>query len=404
MKKAGKMKNRLIWIIWIVAISMINGCKPLEVEEDNVPPGPVEITSYVPVPGGFEVTYNLPADKDLLYVVAKYEIREGRMSEVKASAYQNNLTITGFGDTSKKTVTLSAVDRSSNFSEAVEFTGSPLEAPVTAIQKSLTFAPDFGGVKYEWLNPSKAPVSIMIYAQDSANEMRQVHTIYTSVDTGKYSLRGYEPVPLRFSAIVRDRWDNLSQEKYPDSPDSTLVPFYEARLDKTKFRQIILANDTDWNAWEGSFESAYDDDFQSFTHSQGDHAMPQIQTIDLGVKVRLSRIVVHQRGLEQSFWAFSHGNPLTYDLYGAMDLGVGDGNLNDWSLLRSCKSDKPSGLPNGQNSDEDMIHFFAGDEYSFDDPPEIRYFRFAVLSTWDGAGFINYSELTFWGDIIEEYN
>ena len=398
------MKNTIIWIILVVPIFMINSCSPLEVEGDAVPPGPVEITSVVPVPGGFDVSYKLPADKDLLYVVANYEVRDGKSSEVKASAYQNNLLITGFGDVSEKTVSLTVVDRSKNHSKSVQFSGTPLEAPVTAIQKSLTFLPDFGGVKYEWINPSLAPVSIMLYAQDSLYDMRHVHTIYTSVDSGKYSLRGYEPVPARFSAIVRDRWDNLSPEKYPDSPDSTLTPFYEARLDKTKFRQIILPNDTDWNAWEGSFESAYDDDFQSFVHSQGDHAMPQIQTIDLGVKVRLSRIVVHQRGLEQSFWAFSHGNPLSYDLYGAMDQGAGDGNLNDWTLLLSCKSDKPSGLPNGQNTDEDMIHFFAGDEYSFNDPPAIRYFRFAVQSTWDGAGFINYSELTFWGDIIEEYN
>ncbi len=81
------MKNTLIWIILIVTISMINACKPLEVEEDTIPPGPVEITSFVPVPGGFHVSYKLPDDKDLLYVVAQYDIREGRSSEVKASPY-----------------------------------------------------------------------------------------------------------------------------------------------------------------------------------------------------------------------------------------------------------------------------------------------------------------------------
>ena len=100
------MKNTLIWIILVVPIFMINSCSPLEVEGDAVPPGPVEITSVVPVPGGFDVSYKLPADKDLLYVVANYEVRDGKSSEVKASAYQNNLLITGFGDVSEKTVSL----------------------------------------------------------------------------------------------------------------------------------------------------------------------------------------------------------------------------------------------------------------------------------------------------------
>ena len=398
------MKNTSIWIVLVFIAAMFSACNPLEVIEDAVPPGMVVVNSVVPIPGGFEVNYDLPADKDLLYVKAEYNIYEGQKSEVKASIYQNNLTIVGFGDTLAKTVQIFAVDRTENISEGVEFTDSPLEAPVNAIQKTIVFTPDFGGITYTWVNPSEAPVSILLFAEDTLGDMQHAHTIYTSVDSGRYSLRGYEPIPLHFSVIVRDRWDNLSVEKLPDTPDFKLTPFYEARLDKTKFRQVILPNDTDWNAWEGTFEHAYDDDFQTFTHSQGDHAMPQIQTIDFGAKVRLSRVVINQRGLEQSGWAFTHGNPKDYDLYGATDLGDGSGNLNDWVLLRSCTSNKPSGLPNGQNSDEDMIHFFAGDEYSFQNPPEIRYFRFAVQSTWDGAGFINFSELTFWGDIIEEYN
>ena len=400
------MKNTLIWTVLFISLLMLNACveDPVGlIKEDNVPPGPVVIQSIVPVAGGFEVDYLLPDDKDLLYVKAEYMIGGVKKSEVKASMYQNNLTIVGFGSTESKTVRLYAVDRSENISEPVEFTDSPLVAPVNSIQQTIQIEADFGGVKFSWQNPTEAPVSIMLYAEDTTGVIKNVHIIYTSVDSGQYSLRGYDPIPAHFHAIVRDRWDNLSFTKYPETPDSTITPFYEARLDKTKFKKVILTNDTDWNAWEGKFESAYDDDFQSFVHSQGDHEMPQIQTIDLGVKVRLSRIVVHQRGLESITFAYTHGNPLKYNIYGAMDLGDNSGNLDDWTKMMECTSNKPSDLPNGQNTDEDMIHFFQGDEYSFQDPIEIRYFRFAVLSTWDGAGFINYSELTFWGDIIEEY-
>ncbi len=403
-----KMKN-IFKLLIFMAIIILGSCEEKTlgpVIQNDIPPGPVEIKTFTAIPGGFDVSYKLPDDKDLLYVKAEYFIKEGEKSEVKASFYQNSLMISGFGDTSERTVKLYAVDRSANVSEPVEFTGSPLEAPVNLIQESLIMAPDFGGAKFTWVNLAEAPVSIMIYAEDSLGVIQLQHIIYTSVDSGRYSIRGFEPVPTRFFVVVRDRWDNFSDPKYPESPDSTITPMYEARLDKTKFRKVILPNDTDWNAWEGRFESGYDEDYQSFTHSQGDHSMPQIMTIDLGVKVRLSRFVVHQRGLEQSFWAYSHGNPKRYDVYGSVELpDDGTGDLNNWIQLRDqCISVKPSGLPNGQNSDEDMIHFFQGDEYSFEVPIEIRYFRFAVQETWDGAGFINFSELTFFGDIIEEIN
>lgn len=402
------MKN-IIKLLVFTAIVVFTGCEEKSlgpIKQNDTPPGPIEIQTVTPIPGGFDVTYKLPEDKDLLYVKAEYSIKEGEKSEVKASYYKNKLTIAGFGDTTERKVTLYAVDRSANVSKPVDFTATPLEAPVNLIQESLTMAPDFGGVKFTWVNSSEASVSILIYGEDSTGVIQLQHTIYTSVDSGKYSIRGFPPEPLQFYVIVRDRWDNFSDPKYPDTPDKTITPMYEARLDKTKFRTVILPNDTDWNAWEGKFESLWDDDYQSFAHSQGDHSMPQIMTIDLGVKVRLSRFVVNQRGAEQPGYAYTHGNPKRYDVYGSVELPEdGTGDLNNWIKLRDqCISWKPSGLPNGQNSDEDMIHFFDGDEYSFETPIEIRYFRLAILETWDGAGFIDFSELTFYGDIIEDIN
>ena len=67
-----KMKNTLIWIALIITTAFFYACGPLEVEPDIVPPGPVVLNSVVPIPGGFEVTYDLPEDRDLLYVKAEY--------------------------------------------------------------------------------------------------------------------------------------------------------------------------------------------------------------------------------------------------------------------------------------------------------------------------------------------
>ncbi|MCD6201121.1 MAG: DUF4959 domain-containing protein [Bacteroidales bacterium] len=399
-----------IFIVFSVLILIVfSGCKEESligpIDHDTQPPGPVVVKKVTAVPGGFDVVYDLPGDKDLLMVKAVYDIREGVQSDVRASYFTNEMEVLGFGDTLEHQVSLYAVDRSNNISEPVTFTGHPLTPPVHMIAKSIKIVPDWGGAKYTWVNTTKSPVAIMLVAPDSLGRMQVAHTVYTSVDTGTYSLRGYDTIPTHFYAIVRDHWDNLSDTVKPDTPDYTVIPWYEVRLDKTKFRLVSLDNDTRWDAWEGKPEFLWDDDFTTFGHTQGDHPNPQIITIDLGVKVILSRFKVYQRSHSQTYYAYNHGNPKKYDVYGSLTIPDQSGDLSQWPTLReTCVSWKPSGLPNGQNTDEDIQHFMEGDEYPVTNLVPIRYFRLAVLETWDGAGFVDPCEFTFWGNVLEEYN
>ncbi len=402
------MKKIFIYL-GILTFFIYGGCKEEDllgpIDHDKTPPGPVKIVKVTPVHGGFDIVYDLPGDEDLLYVKAVYTLTGDKEVDNRASAYTNRMTIEGFGDTAVHDVQLYAVDRSGNASEPVSFSGRPLEPPIWLIAKSMDIQPDWGGAKFTWANPTNAPVAIMLIAPDSLGEMKVFHTVYTEVDSGSYSLRGFDTIPTPFRAIVRDRWDNFSDTVRPNTPTYTVTPWYEARLDKTKFRLVVLDNDTPWDAWEGKPEYLWDDDLTTFGHTQGDHPFPQILTIDLGVKVILSRFKVHQRSISQPFFVYTHGNPKRYDVYGSLTIPDQSGNLADWIKLReTCVSYKPSGLPPGQNTDEDMEHFRNGDEYSFDKMIPIRYFRFAVLETWDGAGFIDPAELTFWGNILEVYN
>ncbi|MFV0248660.1 MAG: DUF5000 domain-containing lipoprotein, partial [Tenacibaculum sp.] len=217
----------------------------------------------------------------------------------------------------------------------------------------------------------------------------------------KFSLRGYESEPRLFAAVIRDRYDNYSDTIYAETQDKLLVPLFEERLDKIKFKKVVLDNDDNWDAWEGDYWNLFDDELKSIAHTQGDHPRPSIMTVDLGVVTTLSRFVVNQRASHGIDHAYRHGNPKIYTVYGSKELPGQDGNLDDWIKLRDCESIKPSGSPLGTITDEDVDYFWRGDEYAFDDPVEIRYFRFAVHSTWDGSGFINFSEITFWGSVIE---
>lgn len=371
------------------------------ITSDSAVPGPITNLNFTPINGGFDITYDLPGDKDLLYVKAVFKNSKGETADVIASAYDNKIQILGFGNTEEREVSLYTVDRSENVSKAVSFRAAPLDPPVMTVKESMDITADFGGAKFKWINTQKTPLAIMLFVQNSNGEMENVSTIYSSQSETSFSIRGYESVATPFAAVIRDRFDNFSDTIYPKTPDKMLIPLSEERLDKKLFKKVVLANDDNWDAWEGDYWNCFDDDMESIVHTQGDHARPSIMTVDLGQTVVLSRFKVYQRAPSTPEWAFTHGNPKLYTVYGAKELPGNDGNLADWIKLRDCESIKPSGLPIGTNTDEDMDHFLNGDEFTFDEGVEIRYFRFVVHDTWDGAGFIDFSEMTFWGNIIE---
>ncbi|UMB60287.1 DUF4959 domain-containing protein [Lutibacter sp. A80] len=396
------MKN-IIKLLSVSIVFILFSCDEHEREpifKDNTIPSIIENVVVTPINGGLDIKYDLPNSSDLLYVKALYTTSNGEEAEVKASAFNNKLQILGFGDTNEKTVRLYSVDRSENVSEPITVTGSPLTSPVFLIQESMEITSDFGGARFTWENALNTPVSIELMSTNEQGELETVETVYTEQTATKSSLRGYESEPRIFAAVIRDRYDNFSDTIYANTPDKKLVPLFEQLIDKSGFNKVVLENDDNWDAWEGDYWFLFDDDMESIAHTLGTHPRPSILTLDLGVNVTLSRFTVHQRLSHGTAHAYGHGNPKTYNVYGAKELPDSD-DLDDWILLKECESIKPSGSPIGTNTDEDIDHLYAGDEYTFDEATEIRYFRFAVYSTWDGSGYINLSEITFWGNIIE---
>jgi hypothetical protein len=391
-------------LILLLTLLVFVACEEFEhgpSSTDSVNPSKVENVVITAINGGFDISYDLPKDKDLLYVKAVYTNNKGIESEVKTSVFNNKIQILGFNDMAEKTIKVYAVDRSENISPSVSISGTPLISPLRLVQQELAITTDFGGAKFTWKNGLAAPISIALLAKNAKGKMEVVKTEYTSQKASKVSLRGFESVPTLFAAVIKDSYDNLSDTIYANTSDKLLTPLFEERLNKTIFKKVVLQNDDNWDAWEGDYSYLFDDDMKSIVHTQGDKPRPSILTVDLGVNVKLSRFTVFQRLSHGTIHAYSHGNPKIYDVYGSKELPGPDGNLANWTLLKKCESIKPSGLPIGQNTDEDIAHLYAGDEYSFDVPTEIRYFRFVVHDTWDGAGYIDFSEMTFWGNIIK---
>lgn len=377
----------------ILTIALItSGCTELENApyiSDGTPPGQVSNIEIQTVPGGAYITYQLPNDPDLLYVKGIYEIREGEIAEQRASLYNDTLKIVGYGDTGEKKVKIISVDRGENESAPVEVTFRPETPSVHTTFATMNMIPDFGGVQYSWINENNASMAFILMARDSSGILFPFETVYSAVDSGKYTLRGFGPVEREFGVVIRDRWDN-----YSDTMLMTLTPLFEEKLDKSLFQMIILEGDSEMDAWEGQYEYAYDNNPETFNHTWAGSGWPQMWTLDLGVTAKISRINVLQR---QDFF-YSHGNPRNLEIWGRESEPT-DGSLDGWTKLCDCEATRPT--LQGGTADEDQVHFENGDNYGFDlnDPP-VRYLRFITNRTWGNTGFIHFAEVTLWGQIL----
>ncbi|WNH08381.1 DUF4959 domain-containing protein [Thalassobellus suaedae] len=398
MKKIFKL---LMLALFFSAYIACDEYEHMPVSSDREKPSIIENIQYSAINGGVDITYDIPNDKDLLYVKAVYTNTLGEESEVKTSIFDNKIQVLGFGDTSEKKISLYAVDRSNNVSEPVSIMVTPLASPLSLIQPSLSIIADYGGARFTWENETNTPIAIELMVKNNRGKMEILETVYTEAKSSQQALRDLESVPTLFAALIKDNYGNVSDTIFANTPDKLLTPLFEEKLDKNLFLPVYLDNDDNWNAW-GDYFGIFDDNPTTMGHTGGSGlgTGTNIFTVDLGVNVSLSRIRLNSR-LRKTQEIYGRGAPKQYKLYGAKTLPGTDGNLDDWTFLRTCDTWKPSGLPLGSLSDEDVIQYTAGFEFIFDLPVEIRYFRIVVTETWDNAAFCNITEMNVWGSIFD---
>jgi hypothetical protein len=349
------------------------------------------------IPGGAILTYELPDNVDLLYVKAVY-IQNGIQRETRASAYVNSLKIEGFGDTNERVVELYSVNRMGKESAAVKEIIQPLTPSIFFVEQSLQATVDFGGFIISFENFNKEDVAIYVLKRDTIDGKFIEHdALYTSLEQGTFPVRNLPNIANDFGMYVVDRWNNFS-----DTIFFTLTPWKEDYLDKKLFGVKTVWGDVGWNFHSGTPERAFDDNVGNGNYAHTDYPaeFPHRYTLDLGVSVKLSRFMLWQRPGDDVL--YQHGAPKVYNVYGrADDPGSGSSDVMEgWTLLMTCNSFKPSGLPLGQNSSEDVEFATKGEEFSF--PRNIgvvRYVRFEMLESWSGMKCSVISELSFWGDI-----
>jgi len=348
-------------------------------------PDPVSNTQVQNTPGGAKITYTIPGNKDLMYIKAVFTTASGTR-EVKSSVYNNFLKIEGYGDTLEHEVKLYAVNRADEQSEPVSVTIKPLEPPVITVRKSITTQADFGGMALKFLNPAEAEVSIHVLT-DSAGSWIPVNILYTKRASGIFSVRGFANVMRKFGVFVKDRWDNHS-----DTLEVSLVPLFEMELNRLLMKEQRYPSDaaliaTDWN-----IAKLFDNLFPDISyHSAVGTGMPQWFTVDLGMVSTLSRCKMWQRAGN----IFNYANVKKFEIWGSNSPSDA---WSSWTLLGTFEGLKPSGLPTGNISAEDISYAAAGEEFVFPPGiPAVRYIRFKTTETWGGVAFVHINELRFWG-------
>lgn len=390
------MKNISNITVILAGCLVLQGCveEPRgQQPQDSVPPGPVTNVTVQNIAGGAVFRYDLPDDEDLLYVKAVYDLKGGE-AESKASIYADSLAIFGFGNTDEREVRLITVDRSRNESAAEVVTVQPLEPDVSTIGNTLDLKADFGGVTATWKNPNSAEVSVNVLVKDEFEDYVPLETFYSSRKEGKAAVRGMDTLTVDVMTYVQDKWDNESERKY-----YTLLPLYETEFDKSKFATLRLDGDMG-NVQGYEIPKIWDKNTSSdpcYSSPGSTGIWPQWITFDLGQVGKISRVVVYQR-VGSAAYIWGEGNLRKFQIWGSKELDY-DVNSGNWKLLMDCESIKPSGLPMGENTDEDLAVARNGEEFinSPENPP-VRYIRIKVTQTWAGGDNFQIQELDFYGD------
>lgn len=394
-----------ITIITILAAAVLSGCSEVDLlhpygTDDGKAPSPVSEVTVTNKPGAAVIRYKLPADMDLSYVKAKFVGTDGSKREARASSYVDSLLIEGFGDTRDYAVELRAYDKFENASAPVKVTVTPLTPPVQSVFESLEWAVDFGGFMVSFENATKANIGIYVTRRDTlSGEMDYYDVYYTEKAEGVYAVRGLPDDENDFGIYVQDHWGNQSEVL-----EFTTTPWREDLLNKKLFTPVnpgLVNGDLATNQYDSEMSKAWDGEISNwnYIHTRWPIEFPHRFTFDLGVVAKMSRLKTWQRTAEDVRW--QHGAWRIFNVYGCTELpAITDNPLDGWRLIGSFTSVKPSGLPQGQVSDEDIQLLNEGEEFLFDrDAEPIRYIRFEILGVHSQMKLSCMSELTLWGQI-----
>lgn len=393
--------KKIYYIITLAAGLWLSACTEKQIAPISAATGTPDAVTDVqtePIAGGVIVKYRIPNVEDILGVKAVYQLSNGKKAEKLASFYQDEMTLEGFIDEDEHTATLYVLNRAMQESEPVEVTFRPKQSALSRATQSMTITRDFGGAQYSWANEDRGQLNLELIAEDSTGLMVPMRILTTSSKEGQQSLHGYNTDPRWFAAVFRDNFGNVSDTIFPVNAAGErmrISPLYEEKIDKKGMEIMLLNNDRSFSK-EGTDAYLIDDDVNTYGHTEYSNALPAAVTIDLGQKVKVSRIVVHARPYGGSY--YSWGNPRNFTVYTCDHKPSQSGDWSEWNKIMDCEVIKPSGM-NGKDTDEDTEAGQNGAGFSFPlDADPTRYIRLNVTKIWTNNQFCHIAEITIYGD------
>ena len=406
------MKKTIYMILAAAVLCGMSACKSADAIKPlgaSVVPSQVIVTDVVNESGQAIIYYDLPNDKNLKYVKAKFTPRDGEEMEVNASYFTDSLVVNGFKNAGEYDVFLYSVSFGENYSEPVKVKVNPETPPYQLVAETLKCVQSFGGVNVSYENPTKADLAVSVEKLEADGSWLEVNTNYSSVDKVTFSARGQDPVPSIFRVAVTNHWGDVAY-----SQEYEITPLYETLCDKSLFKGMVLGGDiweiTTWggasnyNSLECAFDGSYSRSAPIFqTKSTG--TVPLSWSLDLGQEYVLSRYKFY------ACQGFKAGHPRTFEIYGAKELNPdmsvelvdAFGNVDPYfTLLGKFESFRPSGLTVSASVEpktaEDQLLLDNGEEFEFPiGMAPVRYVRIRVTSTWDLVQYIEVPEVDFFG-------
>jgi hypothetical protein len=384
-------------VLLVVALAAFS-CKrdflnaPIETSSEK--PGVVSNVTVENKSGGALLTYSLPANEGLSYIKAVYEIRPGVKREVVSSYYTNQILIDGYNSTNEQQVTLYSVTKSEVMSDPLIVKVKPLKSAIQLVYESLNIIAGFGGPNLKFTNPNRAAVIITPVIKADNGTIKTLDKIYTQTLAGNSTLRGQESVLTNFGFVVMDRFGN-----HTDTLFTKLTPYSEVLLEKSKFAAYNLPGDATMAygtflsyLWDGSYETATWP--RAFTLEGV--TTPQTITIDLGVTRALSRFIFFPR-TETGNKYYVRANIRDFEIW-ATNNPPADGSYNGWTKLATQSVVKPSGLPSGTETAEDLAYALAGWSTEFEPGlPAFRYLRIKSTRNWENTYAIMGTQIEVYG-------
>ena len=301
------MKNVVKFLILICCICLLDACK--ETKQEGKKPDPIVEYSITQIHGGATITYSIPEDPDILYVMAEYE-RNGKPFTERSSTYKNWITIEGFNTTDQVSVSLYTVSRHSETKSdplMVEFV--PLESVISLIRESTNVSTCFGGIQITWENITQTELGMFLMV-DSLGTLIEKDVYFSSMASELHYVRGLEPVETLFALTYEDKWGNVSEPIY-----FTETPLFETEVPKPwiDLRHMIPHDNTTHlspyyyfsNLWDGLLGN--DNRYLSDLGGAGSS-----MTFDFGQEVHLSRFAM---------WNFMSPNfDATTNVYGQVNI------------------------------------------------------------------------------------